>query len=128
MIGGLRQLRAIWAHAGALRKFGRILTRKPVLRAATNAGIDLGTEAAYRGAQFAQKSQLIRRNKKIGRIVRKGLFGLDVAGTVGFFGLGIHDYLQIDKSNKERDAAVRRFKSNLERTERRLQRVRRVTK
>jgi hypothetical protein len=124
MIRGIAQLHAIWAKAGALRKFGGILKNKAVLRGAA----DVGTDVAFRGVGIARKAN---KGSLIGRMfrsrkIRKAQFGLDVGASLGFAALGIKEALDVRKVNAERQAAVRRFSKNLNRTQQRLQRVRRV--
>lgn len=119
-----RQLRAIWAHAGGLRRIGKVLTNKAVLRGAA----DIGSDVAFKGIKLARRSKkggLIGRAFR-SRKLRKGMFALDVASSVGWVGLGASEYMNINKANKERTTAVRRFSKNLDRTQQRLQRVRRV--
>lgn len=125
MIGGLRQLRAIWAHAGGLRRIGKVLTNKAVLRGAA----DVGSDVAFKGLKLARRS---KKGSLIGRAfrsrkLRKGMFTLDVASSLGWVGLGAMEYQNLKKTHAARQTAVRRFQSNLNRTEQRLQRVRRVT-
>lgn len=119
-----RQIRAIWAHAGALRKFGRILKHKAVLRGAA----DVGTDVALKGVKMVQRSKkggIISRAFRSKKF-RKGQFVFDIGTSVGFAGLGVKELLDTKKTNAARSAAVRRFEINLNRTEQRLRRVRRV--
>ncbi|SRR6266436_6403298 len=122
MIRGLAQLRAIFAHSRGLHRIGRVLKNRAVLRGAA----DLGSDVALRGVKIARRSNkggLIGRAFR-SRKLRKGLFGLDVASSVGWVGLGIAEYKNMQDTSKERAAAVRKFKSNLNFTEQRLQRQR----
>lgn len=115
MIGGLRQLRAVLLkYKGLNRGFRRIIKSKAVMRGAA----DVGSDVALRGVK------ILRRSKKGGLIgrafrsrkLRKALFATDVAATVGWAGLGVMEYQNLKKTSNQRQAAVSKFKKNLEKT------------
>ncbi|SRR6266446_4734347 len=132
MIGGLRQLAAMWAKRGGLSRVAKVAANPAVVGAAS----DVGSEMAVRGLR-ALRGGVRRAGKGLaptstfGKVVRskalrKTLLGVDIASSLGWAGLGVAEYANIRRADRARTAAVAKFKSNLNRTQDRLQRVRRV--